>query len=79
MYYLHIHFPNHEKCFWAFMENGSLFASERADFASAFQPQYVEKLRQQVIKNWPKAECFPIECSSRQIIPENMRKIMNIA
>lgn len=83
MFYLHVHLPNDKRCFWLYTETiGTLVQGKLntdAMYAEAFAPQHVEEFRNLTLTAWPGCECFPIECSSNKIIPENMRKVLNIA
>lgn len=83
MFYLTVMLPNDVRCFWVYSENHSnlMFGKLQTSalYAEAFAPQYVEQVRQYALKAWPGCECVPVEASSNKIIPENMRKVLNIA
>lgn len=79
MFYLHVHMPFDNRCRWVGMEQTAMVIVNSALYAEAFHMRDVEQARQHVLKVFPYCECFPVECSSNKIIPENMRQLMNCA
>ena len=81
MFYLRAYYLN--KMFWAFTSryNNQTYINLTSDAlaAEAFKPAFVEHFRQCVENVFPGSMCHPIECNSNEIIPEKMRKLMNIA
>jgi hypothetical protein len=79
MFYLHVHMPYDKQCRWIGVEYGAYIIVNSALHAEAFHMRDVEQTRQYTLRVFPGCTCFPIECSSNKIIPENMRQLMNCA
>lgn len=79
MFYLKVNTYEPRPPLWLWTGDGKLYLSRNVLAAEAFEPQYVERMRQIAEHMFPGSKCEPVECSSRQLIPETMRKVLNIA
>jgi len=77
-YFLKATHPNYPDG-WIASDGMFIVVTPNASHAEAFPMRNVEQYRQYAMRAWPNSTIIPVECNSRKIIPENMRKLINIA